>query len=315
MVEHLGDKPIASITAGDVQDLAAALFARYAPNTARRILGRGKQLFAYAVRKGLIQQNPFDNLRGLAVCPNRERDYYVGLEQSKRVLEALPGPAWRALFCLARFCGLRVPSEIVNLTWADINWERGQVGIRSTKTAREGKGLRLVPLFPEARHALAELFDVANEGEAFVFPEFRRCALGAAGLRNANLRTQLSRYIGAAGLTPWPKLWSNLRRSAAIDLATHFPAFAVREWLGHSEAVAESFYLRITPQLEADARNFHRLQAAQKAAQRGTAPSGILWETPILPSSQPHLVQGVTSRYGAVHPFTMPPGGLEPPTL
>lgn len=54
--------------------------------------------------------------------------------------------------------------------------------------------------------------------------------------------------------------------SAAIDLATRFPAFAVSEWIGHTEAVSRAFYLRITPQLLAAAKNFVRLESAAKSA-------------------------------------------------
>lgn len=41
---------------------------------------------------------------------------------------------------------------------------------------------------------------------------------------NANLRTQLERIIGKAGLSPWPKLFQNLRASRATELAAEFSA-------------------------------------------------------------------------------------------
>ena len=263
-------RPVATITEGDANEYAHHLFAKLAPNTARRLLGRAKQYFAHAVRKGFIDKNPFGAMRSLHVKPNRERDCYVGLEESRRVLEALPSAEWRALFCLARFAGLRVPSEIVELTWGDVNWDRGLLAVRATKTAREGRGWRQVPLFPEVRQALTELFEQADEGQTHMFRRLRQAALGPQGIKNANLRTQFERYILKAGVKPWPKLFSNLRRSAAIDLATKFPAFAVTEWMGHSQAVSEAFYLRMTPELEAQAMAFTRLNHGENEGQNPT---------------------------------------------
>jgi integrase len=288
------------------------------PKIADRLARLGL-IFAHAVRKGYLEANPFGGLRRLGVKPNKERDYYVTLEESRRLLDVLPTPQWRALFCLSRFCGLRVPSEIVELTWQDINWEADQVAVRSTKTQREGKGYRLVPLFPEARRALSELFDTAAAPASYIFPEFRKRTQGPHGLRNANLRTQLERYILLAGLKPWPKIFSNLRRSAAIDLAMRFPAFAVSEWLGHTEAVSQAFYLRITPELQAQAAQYTRLEppeeAAQKAAQQVSATSGIERKLPNSPSPQFTAVQHLTTPCPPIHVVQTPPAGVEPATL
>lgn len=311
LVSHFGDKPITAITGGDGQDFAAAMFARFAPNTARRIIGRGKQFFVYAVRKGLIQKNPFGDMRGLAVRPNRERDYYVDAEQSQRILEVLPTPAWRTLFCVARFCGLRIPSESAELTWNDVDWARGRLIVRSTKTAREGKAVRFVPLFAEAKAALSELFEVSREGELYVIADFREWLLKRQGLQNANLRTQLTRYILQAGLMPWPKLWSNLRRSCAIDLAMRFPSFAVSEWTGHTQAVSEAFYLRITPELEAGVQNFRRIEAKQNAKQQTAAPGGKRSQTPSLPIPQVPNPPLLAPLCQLAQTLQIPPRGVE----
>ena len=116
----------------------------------------------------------------------------------------------------------------------------------------------------------------------------------------------------AAGLKPWPKLWSNLRRSAAIDLASTFPAFAVSEWLGRSPAVSEAFYLRITPQLEADVRKFQRLQAARKPAQQMHAQGCMEPQTQKSPNPQPAAMPPVASRGAPVQECITPPRGVEP---
>jgi hypothetical protein len=63
---------------------------------------------------------------------------------------------------------------------------------------------------------------------------------------NANLRTQLERIIGRAGLTPWPKLFQNLRSTRETELAESFPLKVVCEWIGNSPEVAVKHYLQVT---------------------------------------------------------------------
>ena len=82
------------------------------------------------------------------------------------------------------------------------------------------------------------VYDQAPEGTQYVINRYRNPA--------ANLRTQLVRYITAAGLTPWPKPWQNMRASRATELADEFPSHVCAAWLGHTEAVADEFYRQVT---------------------------------------------------------------------
>ena len=41
---------------------------------------------------------------------------------------------------LARYGGLRCPSEVVALTWADVDWERGRFLVKAPKTAHHADG-------------------------------------------------------------------------------------------------------------------------------------------------------------------------------
>ena len=61
-----------------------------------------------------------------------------------------------------------------------------------------------MPIFPELRPYLEEVFDHAEPGSEYVITRYRKS--------NVNLRTQLLKIIGRAGLVPWPKLWQNLLR-------------------------------------------------------------------------------------------------------
>jgi hypothetical protein len=42
--------------------------------------------------------------------------------------------------------------------------------------------------------------------------------MGKAGWMNANLRTTFEKVVERAGLTPWPRLFHNLRDTASLFL-------------------------------------------------------------------------------------------------
>ena len=111
--------------------------------------------------------------------------------------------------------------------------------MKSSKTEHyEGKGERVVPIFPELLPLLQEAFDMAEEGTEYVIQRYRNPA--------QNLRTQLQRIIKKAGVKPWPKLWQNLRSSRETELVERFPIQVVTAWLGNTPAVAMKHYLQVT---------------------------------------------------------------------
>jgi len=150
-----------------------------------------------------------------------------------------PDAQWRLPFALSRFGGLRRQSEHLGLRWGDIDWERGRFTVHSPKTEHhEGGESRQVPLFPELRPYLEAAFEQAEPGTEWVITRYRN--------NNANLRTQFERIIRRAGVTPWPKLFQNLRSTRETELAQSYPIHVVCAWLGNSQRVAQKHYLQVT---------------------------------------------------------------------
>jgi integrase len=54
------------------------------------------------------------------------------------VIDACPDAEWRLLFGLARYAGLRIPSESHRLTWADVDFERARLTVHSPRRS-DGK--------------------------------------------------------------------------------------------------------------------------------------------------------------------------------
>ena len=241
LLEYFGaNKPLASISPRDAAAWRAWLIEDQglADNTVRRRCGIARQFFRAALRQRLLTENPFAGLAA-EVRANRTRDYFVSPKEAGLVLDACPDAQWRLLFSLARYGGLRVPSEPLGLRWSDVNWERGRITVRSPKTEHHpGGDCRVIPIFPEIRPHLEAVWEEAAPGTEFIITRYRNS--------NANLRTQLHRIIEKAGLKPWPKLFQNLRSTRETELAEEYPIQVACQWIGNTRAVATKHYLQVT---------------------------------------------------------------------
>jgi integrase len=240
MVKYFGaDRDIESITEQDAEDFKQHLIGiGKAENTARRSVAIARQFFRAAVRGRLLAANPFDGIP-VSLKEVRDRHIFLNHKDSMKILESCPDSQWRAIFALCRWGGLRCPSEVLSLRWADIDWNRNRITVRSPKTERhEGHESRVVPLFPELRGPLQDVFDQAKPGTEWVITKYR--------LDNTNLRTQFQRILLQAGVKPWPKPFQNLRSTRETELTEKFPVHVVCEWIGNSVLIARKHYLQTT---------------------------------------------------------------------
>ena len=159
-------------------------------------------------------------------------------EMAQGVLDACPDADWRLAFGLCRWGGLRCPSEVLRLRWADIDWEGGRITVRASKTEHAAdQGIRQVPLFPELYPLLLDAFEQAEPGEVHCIARYRD--------PKTNLRTHLTRIIRQAGMKPWPKLFQNLRSTRETELLHSHPVHIVTAWMGHVPAVAMKHYAQV----------------------------------------------------------------------
>lgn len=146
-----------------------------------------KQFFRAAVRKRILTENPFEDVRGKGQA-DPTREYFVTRDEAERVIDACPDAQWRLIFALSRVAGLRCPSEHMNLRWEDVNWERNRITVRSPKTEHHpDHGIREISIFSELKLYLEDVFELAESGDEFVITRYHK--------KNANLRTQLLRIL------------------------------------------------------------------------------------------------------------------------
>ena len=237
LLEHFGeDKPIATVTVeGAARWRRAQADAGYAKATQAKRTFVAKLIFGRALAWGLIEANPFAELKA-GTQSNPDRSHYVSVEHAERVIAACPDARWRAIVGLCRFAGLRCPSELSALTWGDVDLLERRLVVKSPKTRHhEGHALRVVPIVPLLAALLEDLYQLAEPGDVELFPRLEG---------SANLRTTMSKIVGRAGLSTWPRLFQNMRASCATDWVAEFPNKDVASWLGHSPLVAAVHYLR-----------------------------------------------------------------------
>jgi len=297
-------RDVATIGEADADEWRASLTrSGYAAATISRTVLYARQVFRWAMRRGMASRNAFAELKAGSQT-NTARAVFVSRESIAKVIDAAPDAEWRLLIALSRFGGLRVPSEALALRWSDVDWEHLRITVRSPKTEHhEGKGERIIPLFPEIREHLQAVFDAAPEGSVNVIGRYRE---------GANLNPHFRRIIKRAGLTPWDRTWHNLRASRQTELAATFPLHTVCAWIGNTKAIAAGHYLQIT---DADwTRATGTAEAAANPAThvRPTGPTASQAKTQN-PHNPAELV-GVGVPCDALESRPMGRAGLEPAT-
>lgn len=277
LVEFFGaDAALRDITPGHADRFRAYLQSKnYASDTINKRLQFAANVFKSAMRFRLIGENPFE---GLSVKTNRRnRKHFISHADTRKLLSACPDRHWRAIVALSRFGGLRCPSEVLSVRWQDVDWAGQRLLVTSPKTEHHaGKGSRVIPLFPELAEVLSDCFEAAEEGEVYIAGDHHRAkAKGPKTWRNANLRTQFNRIIRRAHMTPWERLFHNLRSSRQTELADQYPVHVVCQWLGNSRTVAQDHYLQVTEE--------HFARAVQNPVQSESVPSGAARKVEAVP--------------------------------
>ncbi len=240
-LRHFGpDREIADITEIDAEEYKAWLLRQtLSPATVAGYIAKAKAVFNFGRKARIVKENPFEFVQK-GSYRNPKRQFFVPAEWFPNILNACPSQEWRVLVALARFGGLRTPSEPFLLRWSDILWDRDRFYVTSPKTKNHaGHEGRFCPLFPEIRQELEDLLTVKGNpaGSDFVLEDMRsRCS-------KMNLRTTFGKIIMRAGYKPWEKLFNNLRATRDTELKrAGFTEDQRTAWLGHTESISQGHY-------------------------------------------------------------------------
>jgi len=197
----------------------------YSTATVNRRIKAARTIFGTAVRQKLLAENPFTSVKA-GGSTNREKKHYVPAHVA-RALMTTADPILASCLALARFGGLRFPSEAGAVRLEDIDTVRRTLLVRSPKTAHHGQATRLIPLFPGLEHI--------------------QPTDGLGGSTGQAVTGRLQRAMRRIGVAPWPRLWQNLRASCETDLCEKLPPHWVAAWMGHKLDVAQEHYHMVPP--------------------------------------------------------------------
>ena len=234
LIACFGDVDITKLTKRDGREFWRWLLkeSKYAENTAKHRLRLARAIFELGIEDELIAINPF-KARGLSVSQSAAEKEYVEQTTIDKVVKHCPTLEWELLFTLCRKVPVRVPSEIREFTWDDVDWDNNQMLIHSPKTRRIGKSARLVPIFPEVAACLKRLLDSDQANKEYVFNKLRN---------DTNPGTMAKKIVKRAKLEPWKNFFNSLRATAETDLMDEYGLRRACQWAGNSAGTAMKNY-------------------------------------------------------------------------
>lgn len=252
LVEHFGnERSMSSIKVGDAKAYRQWLEGqKYALATISMHIKKARQVFADAVDFEILSVNPFKKVQAGSQV-NSANMRYVEEHLVERVM-AQADSEFTLIIALARYAGLRCPSELTAMRLDDIDWDQNKMLVASEKTRKQGKASRFVPIGPNLRKPLLDAFHAAPEGQELFFP---------TRYKSSNLRTQIGRLCERAGLTPWPKRLQNLRLSCETDWMDSATLPLACKWSGNTPEVALKHYHLV--------RDTDYVRAATRGAESG----------------------------------------------
>jgi integrase len=135
--QYIGDAIISKILPIHIQEMMNDFSKKHSEKTCRNMLGDIGGVFKYAMANKIIKFNP---CVGVQVKNDDEKyQYYIYNEDEFNILlDAVTGTIEEVPILLGAMCGLRV-SEIMGLTWNDINFDTRQIDIRKANVHVNGE--------------------------------------------------------------------------------------------------------------------------------------------------------------------------------
>jgi hypothetical protein len=139
---HIGNRPIAEISAPEVLAICRRVEARGAIDSAHRAKEHISQVMRYAIATGRAERDPCPDLRGaLKTAQTKNRPALTEPEQVAELLRSIDayqgGPVVRSALRLAPLVFVR-PGELRTAKWADIDLDRAEWKYTVSKTKTEG---------------------------------------------------------------------------------------------------------------------------------------------------------------------------------
>lgn len=135
--KYIGSAVISKILPIHIQEMINGFSKTHSEKTCRNFLGDVGGVFKYAILNKSLKTNPCE---GIKVPKDTDKyEYYIYDEDEfNALLDVVTGTKEEIPILLAGLCGLRV-SEIMGLTWNDINFDTHIINVRKAKVHVNGE--------------------------------------------------------------------------------------------------------------------------------------------------------------------------------
>ena len=158
----IGDKPLSEVVTTDISLSLDGLSKNFSNATVNRYKAAISVVFSYACRQYGLPINPVKNIRSKP--ENNERIRFLSDDERARLFKACKASQWSKLHLLVLMAittGAR-KSELLNLTFSDIDFERQTAYVQTSKNGQP----RVLPLTNEV---LAELNKFKSQEARLIF--------------------------------------------------------------------------------------------------------------------------------------------------
>lgn len=230
--KYIGDAVMSKILPIHIQEMINDFSKTHSEKTCRNLLGDIGGVFKYAILNKCLKTNPCEGVK-IPHDVNRYQYYIYNEDEYNKLLDVVTGTKEEIPILLAGLCGLRV-SEIMGLTWNDINFDtnviyirkayvhvKGEVIEKNTKTRTSYREV-VAPSYVIERLALYK-----NVG--FVYPKD-----DGSAENGGNYSKRFSRILKNAGL-PHTRFHDLRHFNATMMLKKGVPDKEAAERLGHSD--------------------------------------------------------------------------------
>jgi integrase len=221
---------VRKISPNDCNSWAAKFSNQYSGTRYNGAVGVLRAVFKIAIESGALHRNPAEGIKRAKIYAKRlTLPDSTQFELFLNEIERANGRDSRKCANLVRFLafgGFRI-SEANNITWADCDFEKGEIVVRGDmETGTKNWTIRRVPMIPEMK-ALLERLQVERMNESLDHPvmQVKECI---------QAMTRAAKVVGMARITHHDlrHLFATLCIESGVDIPT------VSRWLGHKDGGA-----------------------------------------------------------------------------
>lgn len=205
-------------------------------------------VFKYAIREGLVKNNPVELAQLPSIQRNTSKDNFYTVDECKKLLEISEGTPLHDIMVVTLYYGLR-RSEVMGLRWIDVDFEKNTLTIQHTRVVngvvvvkdktKTQSSNRIYPLIDEVKEIFLKLKNEQEIQKQLLSNQYTDSGyifvneFGVPyhpGYPSQKLYKLLKKHPEMKHIT-----YHGLRHSAAsMLLARNWNMKAISEWLGHS---------------------------------------------------------------------------------